>query len=101
MFVSGFNIEVSFQSTVEEHYFDIKERDFVVREGTGKLDGRMQVVYLDYLFQSTCNHNEWIKDLHCISSLWQNGMWVTALNSRCGPAAVFLASTNPACLTVP
>ena len=38
MFVSGFNIEVSFQSTVEEHYFDIKERDFVVREGTGKLD---------------------------------------------------------------
>ena len=29
MFVSGFNIEVSFQSTVEEHYFDIKERDFV------------------------------------------------------------------------
>ena len=44
MFVSGFNIEVSIQSTVEEHYFDIKERDFVVREGTGKLDGRMQVV---------------------------------------------------------
>ena len=40
MFVSRFNIEVSFQSTVEEHYFDIKERDFVVREGIGKLDGR-------------------------------------------------------------
>ena len=94
MFVSGFNIEISFQSTVEEHYFDIKERDFVVREGTGKLDGRMQVVYLDYLFQSTCNHNEWVKDLHCIS-------WVTALNFSCGPAAVFLATTNPACLTVP
>ena len=44
MFVSGFNIKVSFQSTVEEHYFDNKERDFVVREGTGKLDSRMQVV---------------------------------------------------------
>ena len=44
MFVSGFNIKVSFQSTVEEHYFDIKERDLVVREGTGKLDSRMQVV---------------------------------------------------------
>ena len=46
MFVSGFtcNIAVSFQSTVEEHYFDIKERDFAVREGTGKLDRRMQVV---------------------------------------------------------
>ena len=44
MFVGGFNIEVSLQSTVEEHYFDIKERDFVVREGTGKLDCRMQVV---------------------------------------------------------
>ena len=29
MFVSGFNIKVSFQSTFEEHYFDIKERDFV------------------------------------------------------------------------
>ena len=26
-----FNIEVSFQTNVEEHYFDIKERDFVVR----------------------------------------------------------------------
>ena len=48
MFVSGFNIEVSFQSTVEEHYFDIKERDFVVREGTGKLDGRMQVFSRSY-----------------------------------------------------
>ena len=44
MFVSGFNIKVSFQSTVEEHYFDIEERDFVVREGTGKLHSRMQVV---------------------------------------------------------
>ena len=44
MFVSGFNIEFSFQSTVEEHYFDIKERNFVVKEGTGKFDGRMQVV---------------------------------------------------------
>ena len=46
MFVSGFNIKVRFQSTVEEHYmyFDIKERDFVVREGTGKLHSRMQVV---------------------------------------------------------
>ena len=33
MFVCWFNIKVSFQSTVEEHYFDIKERDFVVREG--------------------------------------------------------------------
>ena len=44
MFVSGFNIKVSFQSTVEEHHFDIKERDFVLREGTGKLDSRMQVV---------------------------------------------------------
>ena len=44
MFVSEFNIEVSIQSTVEAHYFDIKERDFVVREGTGKLDGWMQVV---------------------------------------------------------
>ena len=44
MLVSWFNIKVSLQSTVEEHYFDIKERDFVVREGTGKLDSRMQVV---------------------------------------------------------
>ena len=44
MLVSWFNIKVSFQSTVEEYYFDIKERDFVVREGTGKLDSRMQVV---------------------------------------------------------
>ena len=44
MLVSWFNIKVSFQSTVEEHYFDIKERDLVVREGTGKLDSRMQVV---------------------------------------------------------
>ena len=44
MFVSGFNIKVSFQSTIEEHYFDIKERDFVVREGTGKPDSTMQVV---------------------------------------------------------
>ena len=43
MFVSGFNIKVSFQSTIEEH-FDIKERDFVLREETGKLDSRMQVV---------------------------------------------------------
>ena len=44
MFVSGFSIEVSFQFTVEEYNFDIKERNFVVREGTGKLDDRMQVV---------------------------------------------------------
>ena len=41
VFVSGFNIKVSFKSTDEEHYFEIKERDFVVRKGTGKLDGRM------------------------------------------------------------
>jgi len=41
MFVCGFDIKVSFQSTVEEHYFYIEERDFVVGKGTGKLDSRM------------------------------------------------------------
>ena len=31
MFVCGFDIKVSFQSAVEEHYyFHIEERDFVV-----------------------------------------------------------------------
>ena len=41
MFVSGFDIKVSFQSAVEEHYFHIKERDFVVGKGAGKFDSRV------------------------------------------------------------
>ena len=41
MFVSGFNIEVSFQSTIEEHYFDIKERDFVVQRMSSSTHGPM------------------------------------------------------------
>ena len=38
MFVCGIYMKVSFKSAVEEHYFHIEERDFVVGKGTGKLD---------------------------------------------------------------
>ena len=41
MFVCGFDIKVSFQFAVEEHYFHIEERDFVVGKGAGKFDSRM------------------------------------------------------------
>ena len=41
MFVCGFDMRVSSQSTVEVHYFHIEERDFVVGNGTGKVDSRM------------------------------------------------------------
>ena len=44
MFVCGFDVKVSFQSAVEEHYFHIKERDCVVVKGAGKSDSRMQIV---------------------------------------------------------
>ena len=33
MFVCGFDVKVSFQSAVDEHYFQIKERDCVVVKG--------------------------------------------------------------------
>ena len=41
MFVCGFDIKVNSQCTVEVHYFHIMERDFIVGNGTGKLDSRM------------------------------------------------------------
>ena len=41
MFVCGFDINVSFQSAVEEHYFHIKERDFIIGKGASKFDSRM------------------------------------------------------------
>ena len=44
MFVCGFDIKVSFHPAIEEHYFHIKERDFVVGKGAGKFDGRMKIV---------------------------------------------------------
>ena len=39
--VYGFDIKVSFQSAVEEHYIHVKERNFVVGKGAGKFDGKM------------------------------------------------------------
>ena len=44
MLVGGFDIKVSFQSAVEEHYFHIEEKDFVVGKGAGKFDSEMQIV---------------------------------------------------------
>ena len=41
MFVCGFDLKVSYQSAVEEHYFHIEERDFVVQKEAGKFDSRM------------------------------------------------------------
>ena len=41
MFVCGFDVKVSFQSAVEEHYFLIEERDFLVGKGAGKFDSRV------------------------------------------------------------
>ena len=41
----GFDINISFQSTVEEHYRsgDNEQRDFVVGKGAGKFDCRITV----------------------------------------------------------
>ena len=41
MFVCGFDINVSFQSAVEEHFFHIEERDFIIGKGASKFDSRM------------------------------------------------------------
>ena len=41
MFVCRLNIQVSFQSAVDEHYVNIKKGDFAVREGTPEFDSRM------------------------------------------------------------
>ena len=38
MFVCRLNIEVSFQSAVDEQYVNIKKGDFAVGEGTGEFD---------------------------------------------------------------
>ena len=44
MFVCKLNIQVSFQSAVDEHYVysvNIKKGDFAAREGTREFDSRM------------------------------------------------------------
>ena len=66
MFVSGFNIEVSFQSTVEEHYFDIKERDFIVREGTDKLFCLLEVLLAAIVLLSGSGRCMTCGGLYCV-----------------------------------
>ena len=46
MFVCGFDVKVSFQSAVEEHYFHIKERDCVVVKGADLIVGCRSLRYV-------------------------------------------------------